>query len=99
MLRRHPNPAFTCKAVYELWAKIDRTQWKRDNDEVKLAEILLEEFRSGKYNIPGLGIDAAAIPLKLAPEDNHVALAFVLPEALNQWSGRIREVLLDSACA
>jgi hypothetical protein len=93
ILKAHPKPTFTKKAVYQMWAKIDSLKWKRDADEVKSAKVLLEEAReSGRHG----GYTVQPIPLQ--GEDGVVAIAFALPEILRKWGGRVRELSLDSAC-
>ncbi|KAJ7681380.1 hypothetical protein B0H17DRAFT_1205904 [Mycena rosella] len=44
VLKMHPNPSFTRKAIYAIWADINSSEWKRDPDELKSANILLDEF-------------------------------------------------------
>jgi hypothetical protein len=69
------------------------TKWKRDEDEVKSAKILLEEAReSGKHGL------YTVEPISLEEEDGFKALAFTLPDLLRKFGGRVRELSLDSAC-
>ncbi|KAJ7879327.1 hypothetical protein B0H13DRAFT_1630815 [Mycena leptocephala] len=44
ILKLHPQPAFTCRVIYAMWAETNSMEWKRDPDELKSANILLEEF-------------------------------------------------------
>ncbi|KAK6992361.1 hypothetical protein R3P38DRAFT_2802832 [Favolaschia claudopus] len=44
ILVKHPKPTFTRKSVYNIWAKAQQDRWKRHEDELKSARILLEEF-------------------------------------------------------
>jgi hypothetical protein len=37
-------------------------------------------------------------PIPLHEEVGFTALAFALPEILQQWGGHVREISLDSAC-
>lgn len=67
------------------------TKWKRDEDEVKSARILLEEAQASK----GL-YQVQEIPLPDIP--GYTVLAFALPNVIRQWGGRVRELALDSAC-
>ena len=94
VLALHPTPSFSRKAVYARWAQQDRLKWKRDDDEVKSAQILLEEARAGHA---GNGMYSVA-PVKLPEEDGFQGIAFALPEVIRKWGGRIRELALDSAC-
>ncbi|EJD54251.1 hypothetical protein AURDEDRAFT_156030 [Auricularia subglabra TFB-10046 SS5] len=92
ILEKHPCPNFTRKSIHNLWAKRDALKWKRHEDQLKSAEILLEE---GKKK-GGLGMYAVQ-PLDLQPEPGFEALAWSLPAMIGQWGGRVREVALDSA--
>ncbi|EGO01386.1 hypothetical protein SERLA73DRAFT_151831 [Serpula lacrymans var. lacrymans S7.3] len=42
ILQKYPNPTFTRKAIYQIWSKIGSQQWKRDEDEMVSAKMLLE---------------------------------------------------------
>lgn len=88
----YPTPRFTRKAVYHVWQRVSSTKWKRDEDEVKSAHILLEEAAQTSESL----YQVHEIPL---PEvEGYTVLAFALPNVLRQWGGRIRELALDSAC-
>jgi hypothetical protein len=76
-----------------MWAKIDSKNWKRDEDELTSAQLLLNEGGSAG----GLGVyRVEAVPID--PEPGLTVIAFSLPEILNQWGGRIRELSMDSTC-
>ncbi|EGO04979.1 hypothetical protein SERLA73DRAFT_44838 [Serpula lacrymans var. lacrymans S7.3] len=91
ILEKYPNLMFTGKDIYQIWSKIGSQQWKRDEDEMVSAKMLLEEgCKQG-----GLGV-YSVLPIELIPEPSLEALAFVLPDALKQWGGRIQELSLDS---
>lgn len=81
---------FLRKAIYNLWSAAESKKWKRDEDEVASAKVLLKEW-TGK-----VGHRAEIIELK--PEPGLIALAFVLPDLLEKWNDRIREVSMDSTC-
>ena len=70
-------------------------KWKQDPDEVKSAKILINEAAQSHGGISSL-YSVESIPLH--EEAGFTALAFALPEILQQWGGRIREIALDSAC-
>ena len=91
----HPNPTFTRKAIYALWASVDGRKWRRDDDEVRSAHILLEEMRK-KDSATAELYNVTEIPL--SERDGFIAIAFSLPGVLRQWGGRVREISLDSAC-
>ena len=79
-----------------MWSRLNSHVWKRDEDEVKSAGMLLEEHRttggplSGNYTV--------VEPIPIEEETGVTAIAFTLPEILRQWGGRIREIQLDSTC-
>lgn len=76
-----------------MWSKITSETWKRDEDEVKSAKILIEEARmSGKHGM------YTVEPIDLELEPGITAVAFALPDVLKQFGGRVRELSLDSAC-
>ncbi|KAF8956350.1 hypothetical protein BDZ97DRAFT_1671707 [Flammula alnicola] len=90
VLKIDPKPAYSQKAIYQLWSDHTSKQWKRDPDEVKSAKILIDEAsKNGNslYNVE---------PIPLHNEEGFTAIAFALPEILHQWGGRIREQALDS---
>lgn len=91
VLKRFPRPEFSRAAVYARWAAQDRKNWKRDDDEVKSASLLIAEAES-------LSSLYTVAPIELPTEDGFTAVAFALPELLRQWGGRIREIALDSTC-
>ncbi|KAJ6602864.1 hypothetical protein DFH09DRAFT_810636, partial [Mycena vulgaris] len=89
ILKTHPHPAFSQKAVYNVWLKNQQTQWRRHDDELKSAKILLKEFTHDPiYQLE---------PISL-PDDGGgcTAIAFALPSLLRKWAGTIREVGFDS---
>ncbi|KAK6974646.1 hypothetical protein R3P38DRAFT_2583717 [Favolaschia claudopus] len=89
ILKKHPLPAFSQKAVYTLWSKQQQSQWRRSDNELDSAKILLAEFaRNPTYQIE-------SIPLP-ADGGGCIALAFSLPPLLRKWAGTIREAALDS---
>jgi hypothetical protein len=87
------DPSISRKSVYQMWLDVASTKWKRDEDEVKSAKILLEEARqSGKQGM------YTVEPIPLEEEDGFKAIAFTLPDVLRKFGGRVRELSLDSAC-
>ncbi|KAJ7488214.1 hypothetical protein FB451DRAFT_1025329, partial [Mycena latifolia] len=98
ILKTYPRPLFTCQAIYAMWAEANAMEWKRDPDELKSANILLEEFTSPA---PGSGWAEplySVEPIPLTPQSGFTAIAFALPKLLREVGGRIRELSLDSAC-
>jgi len=67
--------------------------WKRDEDEVQSARLLLEEF---KISAPDRLYTVEPIPVE--QDEGITVIAFALPEILRQWGGHLRELQLDSAC-
>lgn len=97
MLELHPIPTFQRKAVMQMWREDTQTAWKRDDDEVKSARILLEEAAKRSEDDKKRGLYSIS-QIDLPQEDGFTALAFTLPDLLNDWGGVIRELQLDSAC-
>jgi hypothetical protein len=94
ILKTYPKPTFTRKSISGLMSHIDSQKWKRDEDQLVSAIKLLEEGQTKG----GLGMYEAG-PIPLYAEDGFSGLAWMLPEMLQQWGSRIREVSLDSTCA
>ncbi|KAJ7222026.1 hypothetical protein C8J57DRAFT_1731677 [Mycena rebaudengoi] len=87
ILTIHPQPAFSRRVIYAIWAENNAMQWKRDPDELKSANILLEEFsspnpQSGR-NEPLYSIE----PIPLTPQPGFTAIAFALPKILREVGG------------
>ncbi|KAJ7041720.1 hypothetical protein C8F04DRAFT_1176812 [Mycena alexandri] len=78
-------------AVYNLWFQQQQTQWRRHNDEVQSARILLKEFSAH-----GSVYEAEPIPIPQDQNDGLTATCFALPSLLRKWGGKIREMALDS---
>lgn len=96
ILRTHPKPSFKRKSVYQRWAVMDRKQWKRDEDEIVSAKILISEASKGVKR--GDGDTYTVQLLDSHNEPGFTSISFALPDALRQWGGRIRELSMDSAC-
>lgn len=66
--------------------------------------MLLEEHRGDRTSgqsggsFSGLSSYMVVEPIPIMEETGVTAIAFILPEILRQWGGRIREIQLDSAC-
>jgi hypothetical protein len=94
ILKAHPKPSFTRKSIYQLWSRLSSCTWKRDEDEVWSAWLLLKEFQKPS---PDRLYTVEPIPVE-DEEKGITVIAFALPENLRQWGGRIRELQMDSAC-
>ncbi|KAJ7314639.1 hypothetical protein DFH08DRAFT_716471 [Mycena albidolilacea] len=76
---------FSCRGVYHLWAKLNREKWKRHEDELVSARIIIDKATkdscSGdtKTGRPPL---YRVKPVSLPEIDGFRALAFVLPDVL-----------------
>ena len=88
----NPKPQYYWKAIYQLWSDHASKQWKHNPDEVKSAEILIEEVSRNRNSLYTVG------PIPLYHEEGFTAIAFTLPEIMHQWGGRIWEAVLDSTC-
>ncbi|KAJ6522810.1 hypothetical protein DFH09DRAFT_1330397 [Mycena vulgaris] len=98
ILKIHPRPSFTRKVIYSIWADINTSEWKHDPDELKSANILLDEFSRSKPD-PKTGKKPlySVEPIQLTGEPGFTAIAFALPQLLREVGGRVRELSLDSA--
>ncbi|KAJ7805591.1 hypothetical protein B0H14DRAFT_3771176, partial [Mycena olivaceomarginata] len=88
---------FPRRAVYHLWNKNSREKWHRDDDELKSAKMIIEEAAAEarpRDNGPSL---FRVEPVPLPDINGFNTIAFVLPEPLRKWGGRVRELALDSA--
>ncbi|KDQ14257.1 hypothetical protein BOTBODRAFT_110345 [Botryobasidium botryosum FD-172 SS1] len=92
VLTLYPSPNFTRKSVYRLWYSLVRGRWSLDSDQVLSAEKLLERGEEagglGAYSFKRISLD---IP------DGYSAISFSIPEMIERWGGRLREVAIDSA--
>ncbi|KAJ6458878.1 hypothetical protein C8R47DRAFT_1244886 [Mycena vitilis] len=91
ILKSHPQPDFTPKAVYNLLSRKKRVYWHRCDDEVESAKTIIKEFSAHDSMY-----EAEPIPMPESPEDGITALAFALPSLIRKWGGTIREVAIDS---
>ena len=87
-------PNYSRKAIYRLWHDQSCKDWKRDEDEVKSAKILIDEAARSPQSEPFYTVEN--IPLH--NEDGFTAISFALPDVLRWYAGKIRELSLDSAC-
>ncbi|KAF8322383.1 hypothetical protein F5887DRAFT_837317, partial [Amanita rubescens] len=79
ILQMHPQPKFSRKTIYNLWSEHVSKKWKRDEDEVKSAKILINEAST-----PHGPTWYTVTPVPLHDEPGFVAIAFVLQEVLRQ---------------
>lgn len=95
VLTHHPRPKFTRDSVYQLWHNLVEKRWVQDADEVVSAFALLQKAETEG----GLGPNSTAFEtIDLDVPEGLSALAFAIPEMVDTWKGRIREVAIDSAC-
>lgn len=92
ILRDNPNPRFSRRSVHSLWSKLNEVDWKRAEDPLTSASLLIKEAEDGK-----LGNEKVQM-INLPTEEGFTALAWSLPNIIARWGGRIREVVLESAC-
>lgn len=48
ILKKYPRPLFLRKTIHKMWLDIEQTIWRRDDDQVVSAKMILEEGRAGK---------------------------------------------------
>ena len=90
-----PEPAFTRDAVYRVWHDMTKKQWMLDNDPLGSARLLLEHAKVDA----GLSPRSHAVQtIDLGENRSYDSVAFSIPRILEEWGGRIREVIIDSAC-
>lgn len=82
--------------MQHLWEHNDSKNWKRADNEVESAKKLLEELANEV--LEGKVSSKVIDEVSLTQEEGHIAFAFGLPGHLQQWSSRIREISIDSAC-
>lgn len=79
--------------MYHFWHSRAQANWRTDADELKSAAALLElgseAGKLGPYRFERIAIEV--------PE-GFSAFAFAIPEMMDRWKARIREVAIDSAC-
>jgi hypothetical protein len=83
-----------------MWAENNAMEWKRDPDELKSAQMLLDEFTAPEPT-PTSGDKEPLYTIEqipLASQPGFTAIAFALPKLLREVGGRVRELALDSAC-
>ena len=75
-------------------------EWKRDPDELKSAQMLLDEFTAPESGSTSGGKEPLYTieQITLTPQPGLTAIAFALPKLLREVGGRVRELSLDSAC-
>ncbi|KAJ7054819.1 hypothetical protein C8F01DRAFT_994868 [Mycena amicta] len=90
---------FTRRDVYHLWIKLNQQKWRRADDELESARLLINEAAINQLppdpsvNRPPL---YRAENVDVPEMEGTKAIAFVLPEILWKWGGRVRELALDS---
>ena len=92
-LALYPVPRFSRKSIHHLWSQINHKLWTRDEDQLKSAKILLQEG-STKGQLGRYALKSIVLP----SEDGFTAIGWSLPDVMQQWGGRIREVAMDSTC-
>ncbi|KAJ6458442.1 hypothetical protein C8R45DRAFT_843769, partial [Mycena sanguinolenta] len=97
ILKLYPHPPFSRRVIYTMWAENNSMEWKRDPDELKSANILLEEFTSPSSSSEGKEPLYSIETIPLTPQPGFTAIAFALPKLLCEVGGRVRELSLDSA--
>ncbi|KAJ7300745.1 hypothetical protein DFH08DRAFT_828202 [Mycena albidolilacea] len=88
ILKTHPRPNFLQKSVYNHWLKQQQASWRRCDDELESAKILLKEFATD----PAHKLELIPMP----ESERFRAIGFVFPSLLHKWGNVIREAALDS---
>jgi hypothetical protein len=74
--------------VYRAWTKLSEVLWRRDEDSIKSAVKLLEEFEQ----------DGHAVRLNLDLPDGVTGIAWALPGIAERVKECVKEVALDATC-
>lgn len=93
ILSVYPESNFSQKGVFNIWHALDEKNWKRHDDPLRSAELLLEEL----HDDPMVRYKPEHISLSTSIE-GFQSLAWALPPVIVKWGGRVRELALDSAC-
>ena len=93
ILAHIPNPPFTRRAVHYMWSVVEKTRWKRADDEFESARKLLKEGQTPG----GLG-NFVMDEIQLNVPHEMKAVAFAVPKMLEMWKSQIQEIAIDSAC-
>ncbi|THU75959.1 hypothetical protein K435DRAFT_706018 [Dendrothele bispora CBS 962.96] len=83
---------FGRRSIYTIVANEKRKKWRRDDNELTSAKIILEESSSKES-----GSLYTVEPVHLPQVYGYFGLAFSLPKVIAKWGGCIREISLDSA--
>ena len=95
MLDAVPEPAFMWDAVYRVWHDMTKKRWRLGSDPLCSARLLLEHAKVDA----SLGPRSHAVQIiELGENGSYDSVVFSIPKILEEWSGRIREVIIDLAC-
>ncbi|KAG6823000.1 hypothetical protein H0H92_011798, partial [Tricholoma furcatifolium] len=94
ILKKYPKPAFSRKAIYQLWLDKSSLEWKRDQDELVSSRILIDE--ASRSQDPSKMVYQVE-SIQVHNEEGFIGIAFALPDLLKKWGNHIRELSLDSA--
>lgn len=87
VLQEHPETQTTQKQVYALWAHLNESVWRLDEDQVKSATAVLKRHEDAEVEL-----------IPVTPEEGIAALAFAFTEVLDGYGEEIHEVAMDSTC-
>ncbi|KAJ7301424.1 hypothetical protein DFH08DRAFT_827548 [Mycena albidolilacea] len=99
ILKNHPRPSFTRQVIYAMWAENNAMEWKRDPDELKSAQILLDEFTASEPTPTSGGKEPLYTieQISLTSQPGFTAIVFALPKLLREVGGRVSATASGSA--
>ncbi|CAK5283818.1 unnamed protein product [Mycena citricolor] len=85
IIKMHPKTELTEKQVYRCWSDVNQGRWRKADDQVESAKILLQEYKD-------LTIDI----VEINPEPGLSTIAFIFREILDEYGGDVEEIAMDS---
>ncbi len=95
ILKDYAKPQFSYRLIYYLWARQHQSEWKRDEDELKSTRILIDEY---SCEAPGQSYHIQNVPMPEKADNGFTAVAFVTPNVIRKWGGKVCKIAMDSAC-
>ncbi|KAF8912407.1 hypothetical protein CPB85DRAFT_1561485 [Mucidula mucida] len=94
ILKDYAKPQFSYRLIYYLWARQHQSEWKRDEDELKSTRILIDEY---SCEAPGQSYHIQNVPMPEKADNGFTAVAFVTPNVIRKWGGKVCKIAMDSA--
>ncbi len=89
-------PPSSCQAAYHVWHNLNMKEWKLDPDPLISARKLLTNATNTHVERSG---DLPRVrTIEMSENEDYSCLAFSIPPILHDWSHRVKELVVDSAC-